>query len=239
MSDRQSRILVADDDRSIAKFITANLKTRAYEVLTAYNGAQAIEIWEVEEIDLILLDLVMPKMDGLAVCQYVRQFSNVPIIVLSALDDEERKVKALDLGADDYLTKPFGLQELLARVRAVLRRAAYAAATHNTPPSLPPQQYGNLHIDFSNRQIHINDENIHLTPLEFALLKELLQHSGKLLTHNMLLSWVWGPEYQDNSQYLHIYISRLRQKLIGATGIEIITEPGVGYILSISSSQNL
>jgi len=239
MSDRQSRILVVDDDRSIAKFITANLKNRAYEVLTAYNGSQAIEIWEVEEIDLILLDLVMPKMDGLAVCQYVRQFSDVPIIVLSALDDEERKVKALDLGADDYLTKPFGLQELLARVRAVLRRAAYAAAKHNMPPSLPPQQYGNLHIDFSNRQIYINDESIHLTPLEFALLKELLQHAGKLLTHNMLLSWVWGPEYQDNSQYLHIYISRLRQKLIGATGIEIITEPGVGYILSISSSQNL
>ena len=233
MNKTKPHILVVDDDRSILKFITANLKTRGYEIFTAFNGAEAIEIWQTEPVDLILLDLVMPEMDGLAVCQFVRQFSTVPIIVLSALDDEDRKVKALDLGADDYLTKPFGLQELLARVRAVLRRAAQTPARHTDASLLPPQQYGNLRVDFSTHQIYINDENIHLTPLEFALLKELLQHAGKLLTHNMLLTWVWGPEYQDNSQYLHIYISRLRQKLVGATGIEIITEPGIGYILSM------
>ncbi len=233
MSKTKPHILVVDDDRSILKFITANLKNRGYEIFTAFNGAEAIEIWQAEPVDLILLDLVMPEMDGLAVCQFVRQFSTVPIIVLSALDDEERKVKALDLGADDYLTKPFGLQELLARVRAVLRRAAQKPTRHTDPSQLPSQQYGNLRVDFSTHQIYINDENIHLTPLEFALLKELLQHAGKLLTHNMLLTWVWGPEYQDNSQYLHIYISRLRQKLVGAIGIEIVTEPGVGYILSM------
>lgn len=219
-------ILVVDDDRSLLKFISANLSARGYRIMTARNGAEAQELLAQELPDLIILDLVMPKVDGLDVCRHVRTHSNLPIIVLSAIDDEDRKVQALDMGADDYLTKPFGLQELLARVRAVLRRAAHDG---ELPRTETPLVCGNLTIDRASRRVTVGGEELHLTRTEFALLYELMNNRDRVLTQDMLLSRVWGVEYRGSSQYLHIYVSRLRQKLADTDAFEIVTEPGIGY----------
>jgi two-component system KDP operon response regulator KdpE len=226
------RILVVDDDPNILEMISMHLLNAGYQVMTARDGDQALAIIENEKPDLVLLDILMPSVDGLEVCEQVREYSLVPIIIISAVGHEDQKVKALDLGADDYLTKPFGVQELMARVRVALRRL-------ETGRLVPPGsifESGNLRINFLRRLVTVDGKAIHLTPIEYGLLRELAKNPDQVLMHNELLSQVWGPEYQDSIQYLHVYLGRLRRKLSVAEGVEIVTQSGVGYLLSTSST---
>ncbi|NIS83229.1 MAG: response regulator, partial [Anaerolineales bacterium] len=177
--------------------------------------------------DLVLLDIMIPSVDGLTVCEQVREYSPVPIIIISALGHEDQKVKALDLGADDYLAKPFGIQELLARVRVTLRRVEVGSSA----PLGAIFESGNLSINFLRRLVTIAGETVHLTPIEYGLLRELVKSPDGVLTHDELLDRVWGSEYQDSIQYLHVYIGRLRSKLSEADGVEIVTQSGIGYML--------
>lgn len=221
------RILLAEDEEALRDFITRNLRARGFEVLEADNGLEAMAQWEREQPHLLILDIMMPRMDGLEVCRRVREHSVVPIIVLTALDAESDKVAALDLGADDYLTKPFGVEELLARVRAVLRRAQWDFV----PPASGVKRFGQLEIDLPGHLVRLRGEEVRLTPTEFALLEQLVVNADKLLTHRMLLQKVWGPEYGGEAEYLRVYINRLRQKLEvdPARPQMLLTEPGVGY----------
>jgi len=221
------RILLAEDEEALRDFITRNLRARGFEVLEADNGLEAMAQWEREQPHLLILDIMMPRMDGLEVCRRVREHSAVPIIVLTALDAESDKVAALDLGAGDYLTKPFGVEELLARVRAVLRRAQW----DSVPPASGIKRLGQLEIDLPGHVVRLRGEEVRLTPTEFALLEQLVVNADKLLTHRVLLQKVWGPEYGGEAEYLRVYINRLRQKLEAdpARPQLFVTEPGVGY----------
>ncbi len=223
----KSRILVVDDEISIVKFLRANLESKGYEVLAAMNGAEALQTFEMELPDLVILDIMMPKMDGFEVCRRLREWSQVPIIMLSARGDEKDKVKCLDLGADDYITKPFGANELTARVGAVLRRTREGA----TIPTKPFFTSGDLKINFAQRKVSIADKEVKLTPTEYNLLQEFVLNAGKVLTHTHLLNKVWGPEYRDEKEYLHVFIPRLRAKLEpDPTNPKYITTvSGVGY----------
>jgi len=225
------RILVAEDELALRDFVSRNLRARGFEVLEASNGLEAVATWERESPHLLILDIMMPRMDGLEVCRRVREHSSVPIIVLTALDDESDKVTALDLGADDYLTKPFGVEELLARVRAVLRRTQGEI----TPTASSSRQFGELSIDLTARVVRLRDTEVRLSPTEFAVLKELVSNAGKVLTHRMLLQSIWGPEYGGEAEYLRVYINRLRQKLEAdpANPRYLLTEPGVGYRFAV------
>ena len=223
----KTRILVVDDELSIIKFLRANLEAKGYKVLAAIDGAEAIQTFEMELPDLVILDIMMPKIDGFEVCRQLREWSQVPIIMLSARGDESDKVKCLDLGADDYITKPFGANELIARVRAVLRRTE-AAATIPTHTSFTS---GDLKINFAQRRVTVAGKEVKLTPTEYSLLQEFALNAGKVLTHTHLLNKVWGPEYREEREYLHVFVRRLRNKLEpDLTNPEyIITVPGVGY----------
>jgi two-component system KDP operon response regulator KdpE len=196
-------------------------------VLEASNGLEAMALWKLENPHLLILDIMMPRMDGLEVCRRVREHSAVPIIVLTALDAESDKVAALDLGADDYLTKPFGVEELLARVRAVLRRAQ----AETLPPASGLKRFGDLEIDLTGHIVRLHGAEVRLSPIEFSLLEQLVTHAGKVLSHRMLLQRIWGPEYSGEAEYLRVYINRLRQKLEHdpAHPRYLLTEPGVGY----------
>lgn len=221
------RILLAEDEVALRDFVSRNLRARGFEVLEASNGLEAMAVWEREDPHLLILDIMMPRMDGLEVCQRVREHSSVPIIVLTALDAESDKVTALDLGADDYLTKPFGVEELLARVRAVLRRTQGEA----TPPTSGIKHFGDLEIDLAGHVVRLRGVEVRLSPTEFALLKQLITNVGKVLPHRMLLQSIWGPEYGGEAEYLRVYINRLRHKLEPepANPRYLLTEPGVGY----------
>ena len=221
------RVLIVDDDLAIIKFVRANLKAEDYETFTAMDGAEALQTIEKELPDLVILDIMMPKVDGFEVCRQLREWSQVPIIMLSARGDEVDKVKCLDLGADDYITKPFGVDELLARVRAVFRRTEAALTT----PTQPSFTAGDLKINFVERRVTVAGEEVKLTPTEFSLLQELVLNAGKVLTHTHLLNKVWGLEYREERQYLHVFIRRLRAKLEPdlTNPKYIITVPGVGY----------
>ena len=223
----KTRVLVVDDELSIIKFLRANLEASGCEVLTALDGAEALQSFEMELPDLVILDIMMPKMDGFEVCRRLREWSQVPIIMLSARGDESDKVKCLDLGADDYITKPFGKDELIARVRAVMRRTESAA----TVPPQPSFSRGDLEINFVKRQVTVAGTEVKLTPTEYSLLQELVLNAGKVLTHTHLLNKVWGPEYREDTQYLHVFVRRLRAKLEAdpTNPRHIITVPGVGY----------
>jgi len=227
MTTRAKRILLAEDEVALRDFVSRNLRARGFEILEASNGLEAIAVWERENPHLLILDIMMPRMDGLEVCRRVREHSAVPIIVLTALDAESDKVAALDLGADDYLTKPFGVEELLARVRAVLRRTQWEVM----PPASGIKQFGDLEIDLSGHIVRLRGEEVRLSPTEFAFLKQLVTHAGKVVTHRMLLQSIWGPEYSGEAEYLRVYINRLRQKLESdpANPRYLLTEPGVGY----------
>jgi two-component system KDP operon response regulator KdpE len=227
MTTKAKRILLAEDEVALRDFVSRNLHARGFAVLEASNGLEALALWEREDPHLLILDIMMPRMDGLEVCRRVRERSTVPIIVLTALDTESDKVTALDLGADDYLTKPFGVEELLARVRAVLRRTRWEAAA----PSSGIKQLGDLEIDLTGHIVRRRGVEVRLTPTEFALLKQLATNAGKVLTHRMLLQRIWGPEYGGEAEYLRVYINRLRQKLEPdpANPRYLLTEPGVGY----------
>jgi two-component system KDP operon response regulator KdpE len=220
-------ILVVDDEPGIVRFVRANLEDKGYRVLTAMDGSEALRKIEMELPDLVILDIMMPKIDGFEVCRRLREWSQIPTIMLSARGDETDKVKCLDLGADDYLTKPFGTRELLARVRAVLRRTE-ATKTVSTQPLFTS---GDLRISFAQRQVTVAGKEVKLTPTEYSLLQEFVLNAGKTLTHSYLLDRVWGPEYRDEREYLHVFVHRLRTKLEpDATNPKyIMTVPGVGY----------
>jgi two-component system KDP operon response regulator KdpE len=227
MTTRAKRILLAEDELALRDFVSRNLRARGFEVLEASNGLEAIATWERDNPHLLILDIMMPRMDGLEVCRRVREHSAIPIIVLTALDAESDKVAALDLGADDYLTKPFGVEELLARVRAVLRRTRWEIQS----PNGDTKQFGELEIDLAGHIVRLRGSEVRLSPTEFAVLKQLVAHAGKVLTHRMLLQSIWGAEYGGEAEYLRVYINRLRQKLEPdpANPRYLLTEPGVGY----------
>lgn len=227
MNPSVRRILIAEDEATLRDFISRNLRVRGFKVLEANNGLEALAVWEREDPHLLILDIMMPRMDGLEVCRRVRERSAVPIIVLTAMDAESDKVTALDLGADDYLTKPFGVEELLARIRAVLRRTQGEAVLLGGGIS----KFGDLEVDLPGHIVRLRGAEVRLSPIEFALLKQLITHADKVVTHRMLLQSVWGPEYGDEAEYLRVYINRLRQKLEPepAKPRHLLTEPGVGY----------
>src|SRR5579884_3830089 len=233
MTMKAKRILLAEDEAALRDFVSRNLRIRGFEVFEASNGLEAMALYEREHPHLLILDLMMPRMDGLEVCQRVREHSTVPIIVLTALYAESDKVAALDLGADDYLTKPFGVEELLARVRAVLRRSQWETAPL---PAGDSKRFGDLEIDLPGHIVRLRGEEVRLSPTEFAVLEQLVAHAGKVLTHRMLLQRIWGPEYGGEAEYLRVYINRLRQKLEPdpAHPRYLLTEPGVGYRFVVS-----
>ncbi len=231
----KKRILIVDDEMSILRFLRSNLEGKGYAVISAINGEEALHTIEMELPDLIILDIMMPKMNGFEVCRQLREWSQIPIIMLSARGDERDKVKCLDLGADDYIVKPFGASELIARVRAVLRRTK----TASLPPSVPAVTSGDLVINFARRQVTRNGMEVQLTPIEYALLQELAVNSGKVLTHTHLLNKVWGSEYRDEREYLHVFVRRLRSKLEPdpKNPQHIVTVSGVGYRFTSSGQE--
>lgn len=225
MTSTEARALVVDDDPQILKAVRTSLGAHGFEVLTAGNGETAVDILARGPVDVVLLDLGLPGIDGLEVIERVRTWSDVPIIVLSVRDTQQEKAGALDAGADDYLTKPFGMQELLARMRAVRRRVEPAEAGQ------PVLRFGDLEIDAGRRLVRLGRQPVHLTPTEYRLLEALATNAGKLLTHAWLLHRVWGPAYESEAQYLRVFIRQLRKKLgDDATRPRfILTEPGLGY----------
>ena len=220
-------ILVVDDDPRMLRLLRLNLERAGYRVATEGDGVAALDRVDLEQPDLILLDVMMPAMDGFTFLARLREFSAVPVILLTAKGEERDKVQGLDLGADDYLTKPFGPAELLARVRAVLRRKAQPAEV--TPSILA---IGDLTIDLARRRVVRQGEEIRLTPTEYKLLRELATNRGKVLLHGELLARVWGPEYRDEVDYLWTYVRYLRQKIEPdpAHPRYLLSEPGVGYV---------
>ncbi|HLI88901.1 MAG TPA: response regulator transcription factor [Ktedonobacteraceae bacterium] len=226
---QEKHILVVDDEPSIQDFVKRNLELRSFKVSLANNGLEALALFDQANFALVILDIMLPRMDGLEVCRRIRQISTVPIIILTALGEEADKIAALDQGADDYLTKPFGVGELLARVRAVLRRNHWA----DRPASVGMQRFGDLEIDFEQRRVWRDGELVKLSPTEFDLLQELALHPGKLFTHEALLRRVWGTEYHSETEYLRVYIGRLRRKLEAdpSRPVHILTEPGIGYYM--------
>jgi len=218
-------ILIVEDDPNIRKLVRVNLVKRGYTVSEAGDSHQAIALFQEVPVDLVLLDLMLPGLSGVDVCAWIRARSDVPIIVLSARLEEDLKVAALDAGADDYVTKPFGSEELLARVRAFLRRSYVTAKTDDSKI-----QIGELLIDLEARRVFIGESDLHLTRTEYALLAELACRLDAIVTHNELLTRVWGPEYRGSNHYLHTYLGRLRKKL-GEYGELLETVPGMGYNL--------
>jgi two-component system response regulator VicR len=224
-----SRILIVDDDPSIRKFIKANLEARDYFVLLAGDGQQAIEVIEKEVLDLIILDIMMPNMDGFEVCRRVREWCQTPIIMLSARDAEMDKVMCFDFGADDYLTKPFSLKELLSRVSAVLRRSKLTPEDS----SLSKFSQDGLEIDYSRHLVTMNGIPINLTACEYKILNYLTTNAGRIITPNQILEKVWGEEYIGDYRVLQVNVCRLRRKLSddAKNPRYICTKPGVGYMI--------
>jgi two-component system KDP operon response regulator KdpE len=221
----RATVLVVDDEPQILRALETTLRGAGYAVVTAASGEAALTQVAVRPPDAVVLDLVLPGKGGTEVCRELREWSQVPILVLSAVGDEREKVAALDAGADDYVTKPFGIDELLARLRAMLRRA--------TPVTEPMITIGDLQIDLEKRAVYRNGELVQLTPHEFGLMRLLALNEGKLLTHRTILREVWGPAYQAESHYLHVYVSQLRRKIEPdpTRPRYLLTEPGAGYRL--------
>jgi two-component system KDP operon response regulator KdpE len=220
-------VLIVDDERPLRDFMRRNLEVRGFNALTAANGLEALAVFSSQDVDLVILDVMMPDMDGLETIRRIRQNSLVPIIILSALGEETDKIQALNLGADDYLTKPFGVGELLARIQAVLRRAHWVdSSTHSGQLTR-----GDITVDLERHSVSVRGKAIELTPTEFNLLVYLMENVGKVLPHQTLLKHVWGPEYGRESEYLRVYIGRLRQKVEvdPANPRYLITERGIGY----------
>ena len=226
-ASRDVTVLVVDDAKTLREFVRRNLDVRGYRVVTAVNGADALEKFQNHDIDLVILDLIMPQMDGVETIKRLRAISNVPIIVLSALSEENTKIQALNYGADDYLTKPFGVGELLARVQAVLRRAQRAPAE----PEPVVLNHGPLMLDRERHEVTLNGQPLELTPIEFDLLEYLMRNAGKVLSHRAILQHVWGPEYGQEAEYLRVYIGRLRRKIEPDPNNPryLLTERGIGY----------
>ncbi len=226
MGKSGARILIVDDEVEIVRALQRSLVAHGYEVFTAHSGEEALEAWRASRPDVMLLDLGLPGISGLDVCQQVRSQSSLPIIVLSVKGAERDKVQALDLGADDYVPKPFGIDEVLARIRVALRHSAMLSS--GTQPRF---ESGPLCVELAQRQVILNGQEVKLTPTEYDLLKVLIQHKGKIMTRQMLLKEVWGAGYGADSHYLHVYIGQLRRKIEPdpASPRFILTIPGVGY----------
>jgi two-component system, OmpR family, KDP operon response regulator KdpE len=217
------RVLVVDDERQILRALKVILREAGYEVIEAVSIEEALDRAAVRPPDAAIVDLMLPDGSGVELCRRLREWSTMPILVLSAVGEEEAKVEALEAGADDYVTKPFGTRELVARLGAVLRRAGEA-------PGEPAVEVDGLRVDLNDRVVQRGGEEIHLTPIEFDLLRTLVRHRGRLMTHRALLMEVWGPQYADDTQVLRAHIANLRRK-IEPTGERryIRTEPGIGY----------
>jgi two-component system KDP operon response regulator KdpE len=225
-SDRTT-VLLVEDDQNIVDLVRANLMARAHDVVVSKDGCDAVALVEAHQPDAVLLDLMLPGVDGFELCRELRERSPVGIIVLSARRAETDKVRALNLGADDYMTKPFGIEELLARINATLRRSRPAPATAAAPALV---QAGDVEIDLAARKVTKGGELVHLTPTEFALLREFATNPGVLLTHATLLRRVWGQGYETQTEYTRVYMARLRSKLEEPGGAALfVTEPRSGY----------
>ena len=224
MTAPKHRILVVDDDRQLLRALRINLSARGYEVVVAPDGETALNAASRQPPDLVVLDLGLPDVDGVDVVEGLRGWSAVPVIVLSARDQEQSKVRALDAGADDYVTKPFGMDELLARVRAALRRGSPV-------PQEPVVTTEAFTIDLAARRVTRDGANVRLTPTEWHLLEVLVRNAGKLVPHRQLLQEVWGPKYESETNYLRVYLAQLRAKLEPdpARPRHLLTEPGMGY----------
>ena len=222
----QGKILVVDDDPQIRRVMKATLVGHGYEVVEARTGEDALDAFPREMPNLVLLDMNLPGIDGLETCRALRVGSDIPVIILSVRNTEKDKVAALDAGADDYVTKPFGIEELLARIRAAMRRSS-------SSPEGGPRGYSspNLEIDFETRRVHANGKDVRLTPKEFEMLRFLVAHSGRPVTHREILQSVWGPDYGDEPEYLRVFVNQLRKKieLNPSKPKYILTEPWVGY----------
>lgn len=220
-----SRVLVVDDDAQILRAVRTGLQARGYEVTTASNGETALDRLATESADLVVLDLSLPGIDGHEVIRRIRTFSDVPVLILSVRESQDDKVAALDAGADDYLTKPFAIGELLARLRAVERR------TQPGQGGIAVARFGDLEVDLAKQLVHLDGQPIHLTATEYRLLEAFVTHPGKLLTHGWLLSRIWGPGYATETHYVRVYVRALRRKLGDDPGQArfIVTEPGLGY----------
>jgi two-component system KDP operon response regulator KdpE len=220
-------VLIVDDEKSLRDFVRRNLEARHYKALTASNGLEAMAIFNNEKVDLVILDLMMPHLDGLETTRRIREVSKTPIIILTALGEESDKVQAFDMGADDYLTKPFGVGELIGRIKAVLRRARWLE------PSSTEEQLvrGEIRVDMERHLVTVKDSPVDLTPTEFNLLVYLLKNAGKVLSHRVILQNVWGVEYGNEAEYLRVYIGRLRQKIESdaLNPRHLFTEHGMGY----------
>jgi len=226
MMNQSQRILVVDDEAQIARVLRRSLAARGYEVQVAGEGEEALEIFNAWGPDLVITDLSMPNMGGLELCRRIRATSQAPIIVLSVKGEERAKVEALDAGADDYVTKPFGIDELLARVRATLRRAPATA-----DQQVKVLQVGDFQADLESHSVKARDAEVHLTPKEYELLVYLIRHPNKVLTHRALLGAVWGGDYVEQTEYLRVFIGQLRKKIETdpAKPRYILTEPWIGY----------
>lgn len=227
MNDKP-RILVVDDEPQLTRVLRTGLKSRGYEVRAAADGLAGFESFNDFHPDLVITDLAMPNVDGLELCRRIRAISQVPIIILSAKGEERIKVEALDIGADDFITKPFGIDELLARLRATLRRAKTQPSAASEESSL---EVGDFQVDLESRTVVVRGREIHLTPKEFELLIYFVRHPGKVLTHHTLLAAVWGSNYVEQDQYLRVFVGNLRKKLEtnSASPRYILTEPWIGY----------
>ena len=232
MPAKRTTIVAADDDPQLLRLVTRNLQLEGYEVIAASDGQQALEEIEHSIPDVVLLDVMMPRLDGFTVCQRVREFSAVPIIIVTARGQDQDKIRGLDLGADDYLTKPFNVDELLARVRAVLRRAQFAPA-ESAQGLQSTITIGDMTIDFAQHLVTMSRREVPLTPIEYRLLAYLAQNAGRVITQDLLLEHVWGAEYLGESHMLQVNVNRLRRKVEAdpAHPRYVLTKVGVGYLL--------
>ena len=230
----RTRALVVEDDPNIVDLIRSNLAVRGFDTVVSVDGLRALRLLETEAPDIVLLDLMLPEVDGFELCRQIRERSAVAIIVVSARGGERDKVTALNVGADDYMTKPFSIEELLARITATLRRTRPAVAPESAPTVIT---IGDLTVDLAAQQVIRGGQTVHLTPTEFALLRELAINRGKLLTHAHLLRRVWGHGYETETEYVRVYVRRLRAKLETDNGTPIIlTQPRAGYRIAADLS---
>jgi DNA-binding response OmpR family regulator len=233
MPAKKTAILVADDDPQILRLVARNLQLEGYEVTTATDGQEALDQLEAHTFDLAILDVMMPKLDGFTVCARVREFSSMPIIMVTARGQDQDKIRGLDLGADDYLTKPFSVEELLARVRSVLRRSQFASNQEGQHVR-PVITIGELMVDFAQHRVTMKGQELDLTPIEYRLLAYLAQNAGRVVTQDLLLEHVWGEEYVGESHLLQVNVNRLRRKLEDDPSRPryLLTKMGVGYMIA-------
>ena len=235
MTEHEASILVIEDEFHMRRFIRASLASHGYRVLEAESADEGMRLLTSQNPELLLLDLGLPDGDGLELLQEIREWSRIPILIISARGKEEEKVTALDTGADDYLTKPFGVNELLARIRVALRHSAYSLGER----SASPLEFGELHVDLIHRQVRFAGKELHLTPIEYKLLVLLAQNAGKVLTHRQILKEVWGLAYISQTHYVRVHVAELRKKIERdpARPQLLVSEPGIGYRLRESPAE--